>query len=497
MPLGGAYTTRISSVNTSDGSSGYVGIGIVGVMIVCRTSAVTSKDARYVNCFTHTIPNPLTGERKVYAVKRPGFATSSTPSAGNIGNAIYVWTGKGAGTDVISSFGAVNSTIYNSTSSLGAITGVCTGITETFVSATPTLTVTSTDNTGWYYDTGVGVMTKITDVDFPGNAALTLAGTFAHIDGFACVMTTDGKLWASDLNTVTGWTATSFGSANSYPDKGIGAVRHRNYIMAFGSESVQFFYNAGLTPFPLANASNLTVKVGAVSATAIAQIADTTFWCGSTPQGGLSIFQYDGGLSRISTPEIDSIILLSGASNISLTTLRFYGLSFVLVQSGAQTLAYCVEEKMWHQWNSSITPFYKCAGVSNGSAMVNYGVSKMSTSGKVYVMNQASLVFTDDSTPYSAIVQLPPQDFGTMRRKFYNELEVVGDVETATSPLTISYSDDDYQTYTTWGDLDLSQQRRKANRLGSSRRRAWVFTHSADTPMRIEAMEGNMKVGSS
>lgn len=497
IPLAGPYTSRISSVNASDGTSGYVGVGIVGLMVVGKTSSATSKDARYINAFCHTVSDPVTGSKRVYAVKRPGFATSITPASGNVGNAIYVWTGKGTGTDVISSFGSTNSTVYNGTSSLGAITGVCTGITETFVSATPTLTVTSTDNTGWYYDTGVGVMTKITDVDFPGNAGLTLAGTFAHIDGFACVMTTDGKVWASDLNTVTGWTATSFGSANSYPDKGVALVRHRNYMMAFGSESIQFFYNAGLTPFPLANAANLTVKVGAVSATAITQISDTTFWCGSTPQGGLSVFQYDGGLSRISTPEIDSILVLAGASNVSLTSLRFYGMSFVLVQAGAQTLVYCVEERMWHQWNSTTTLWYKCAGVSNGGVMVNYAISKDSTSGKVYVMNQALLVFTDDGTTYSAIIQLPPQDFGTMRKKFWNEMEVVGDVETSTSPLTISYSDDDYQTYTVWGDVDLSAQRRRANRLGSARRRAWVFTHSANTPMRIEAMEGNAKVGTS
>jgi hypothetical protein len=274
-------------------------------------------------------------------------------------------------------------------------------------------------------------------------------------------------------------------------------VRNKNFIMAFGSSSLEFFYNAGLTPFPLAKSASMTAKVGCVSAKAISQISDVTFWVGSTAEGGISVFQYSGGISRISTPEIDTILILAGATGISVTTIRFYGRSFVLVLAGAQTMAYCIEEKMWHQWNSTTTLWYKCAGVSEGGTLVNYAVSKDSTSGKVYVMNPALLVFTDDGATYSAVAQLPPQDLGTMRRKFVSSVEIVGDVETTTSAITLSYSDDDYQTYVTWGNLDLSQPRSKANRCGSFRRRGWVWTHSAATPMRIEAMEITAKVGTS
>lgn len=494
VPLGGSYTTRQSNVNASDTTSGYVGVGIVGLMIVGKSSTSTSKDARFLNCFTETIPDPVWGQPRKFVVKRPGWATSITPQAGSIGSHILVWTGGAGGTSVITAFGSPNSTIYNATTGLGTITGKSTGLTETFVSSTPTILTTSDDNTAWYYDTGVGVMTKIADADFPGNASLTLAGTFAHKDGFACIMTTDGKLWASDLNSVTGWTANSFDSNNSYPDMGVAAVRCKNYIMCFGNESIQFWYNAGLTPFPFACTQAMTVKVGAVSATAIAQLADTTFWCGSTPQGGLSIFSFESTVARISTPEIDSILQLAGASNISLTTTRFYGRSFVLVKASATTLVYCIEEKMWHEWNSTTPLWTKCAGISSGGTMVNYAVSNVSTSGKVYVMNHALLVFTDDGTTYTARVQTAPQDFGTNRTKYYSTMDIVGDMESASSPVTISYTDDDYMTYTTWGTVDLSLPQRRATRLGGSPRRGWVFTHSANTPMRLERVEGSMMV---
>ena len=494
VPVAGSINNRVSATNILNTVSGYVGMGIVGVMIVGKLTDASSKDQRFINCFSETITDAVTGTPAVYMVKRPGFATSITTATADIGNAILVWTGYSTGDSVIAAFGATNSTIYNTSTSLGAITGKATGITETFVSGVATLTVTSTDSTGWYYDVPTGVMTKIVDADFPGNAGKTLAGTFAHIDGFAIVMDTSGSIWASDLNSVTGWTATSFGSANSYPDKGIGCVRHRNLIMAFGTESVEFWQNSGLTPFPLSRVSNMTQKVGCVSADAIAQIADTTFWCGSSPQGGLSVFQFDGAIGRISTPEIDAILILAGASNISLTTIRVYGRSFVIVKASTVALAYCIEEKMWHEWSSSTAPWYKIVGVSKGTTMVNYCISNVLTTGIVYSMNPSAFVFTDAGVAYTALMQLDNMDLGTSNRKCWEEVRIIGDQQSASSPIQLSYTDDDYQSYTVWGTLDMSQALPRATRLGSSRRRAWVLQHSDNSPMRIRMIEGRASI---
>lgn len=472
-------------------------MGVVGLMIVGKTTDSSAKDQRFINCYSETIVDPVTGKQEVYCVKRPGFATSITTGSSAIGTAILIWTGQGTGGKIISAFGGTNSTIYDSTTSLGAITGMATGITETFVSTTPTLVISSTDNTAWYYDVATGSATKITDVDFPGNAGLTLAGTFAHIDGYACIMDATGKLWASDLNSVTAWTATSFGSANSYPDKGIGCVRHRNFIMCFGSESVEFFYNAGLTPFPFAKNQSMTQKVGCISAKAIAQIADTTFWCGSSPQGGLSIFQYDSGISRISTPEIDAILILVGTENITLSSIRFYGRSFVVVKIGASALVYCIEEKQWSEWTSSTSPWYKIVGASIGGTLVNYCISNTLTTGIVYSMNPASLVYSDAGAGYTATMQLDSLDLGTRNRKSWESLAIIADIQSVTSPIEIAYSDDDYETTTVWGNLDLMNNMPIARRLGSSRRRAWILNHAADTAMRIRTLEGMVTIGNS
>ena len=490
---GSAENTRVSAVNANDSSSGYVGIGIVGIMIVGKTIGVNTKDSRYINCFIATVPNNVTGRKKVYVVKRPGFGAFSTPEAGSKGMAILVWTGQGS--KVISAFGDTNSTIYDGTTGLGAMTGYATGLTETFVSTQATVVASSSDSTAWYYDTSAGVTTQITDAQFPGNAGYTLAGTFAHMAGFACIMTTDGKLWASDVNSVTAWTANSFDSAQSYPDLGIGAIRWKNFIITFGTESMQFWTNAGLSPFPLSCSNAMTQKVGCVAAKAITSVADTVFWCGSTDKGGLSIFRFDGTLHRMSPPEIDASLILAGSANISLSAIRFYGRSFVLVKAGTTTFAYCIEEQMWGEWNSTTPLWTACSADSASGTMLNYAVSNVSTTGKVFSMNHASLVFTDDSVAYTATIQLPNEDHGTAHNKFYDNMEIVGDVESSASTLTVSCSDDDYQTTKVLGTVDLSAQRRFISRLGKAKKRSWIFTHAAATPMRLERAEGSLTIG--
>lgn len=490
VPFTGQYNTRIAKSNAASATSGIVGIGIVGLFMVGTGAQASDKDERYINCF-------LTKEGgRDYIVKRPGFAALNTPGAGNVASALWVWAGSGAGTSVISAFGAANSTIYSGTSSLGTITGKANSISETTISGTATLTVPSNDSTGWYYDTGVGTMTKITDGDYPGNAGKTVVGGFAHIDGYACILTSDGYLYASDVNSVTSWTPNSRIAVQSYPGLGVGCVRFKQQIIAFKRDSFQVYVNRGQTPFPLIVQPEQTQKIGAVSADAIAEISDNIFFAGSTPQGGCSIFQYNGQLSRISTPEQDFQLVLAGPANISLTTLRVYGRSFVLVKANTTTYVYCIEDKRWHEWTSTTPLWYKCAGLSTGSQILTYSVSNIATGGKVYIIDPATLVFTDDTVTYTATAQSASDIYGTPNRKTFSDLTLIADQEPATSPLTISASDDDYQTWNVMGAVDLSLPYCKVTRLGSSRQRAWKFTHNANTAMRVQAAMGNMMVSS-
>ena len=62
---------------------------------------------------------------------------------------------------------------------------------------------------------------------------------------------------------------------------------------------------------------------------------------------------------------------------------------------------------------------------------------------------------------------------------------------------TLEVSDDDYQTWVTWGTFDLSKMRSMLNRGGSSRRRAFRFTQTDSEPARWEALEVTASEGES
>lgn len=503
IPLTNNYNTRVSAVGTLPTSAAIAGVAVAGVAIAGTSAQPTSKDARFINCFKRTVVDEATGETRKHLVKRNGFASNSTIRSGHIGNAIRIWSGQGTGTKVITAFGNQDSSIYDTGSRLTTdnsdttiITGKATGITETTLSTTPTLAISSSDGTGWYYQ-NAGTVTKITDAQFPGNNSKTLAGTFAHMDGWTFILDTNGDLWNSDLNSITSWTANGYVQAGIFPDKGVAALRWKRFILAFGAQSMEFFRNAGnATGSPLSRVEEMAQKVGAISADAIGEIGDNVFFVGPAPEGGLSLFQFNGELNRVSTPEIDSLMLLMGNGNISVTTFRDIGLSFVLVTGGGLTYAYCIEEKFWFQMTSAEILWTKCAGLSVASAQATYAVSSLSSSGKLFAINPLSRTYQDNGAAFTATAQLQTLDPGGGEFCSYVDMNIAADTESGTSTLTVSGSDDDYGSFTTFGTVDMTAAVKRITRMGGTKNpRAYKFEHSSNTPLRIREARLTVNVG--
>lgn len=489
IPLTGSYNTRPGTLALS-GTSSIVDIAVVDIAIVDKVNQGSDKDHRLINCFQLTETDENAQSKRLYIVKRPGFASTLTPRTGHIGNAIHVWTGQGGGTKIMSAFGNTNFNLYDSTTSKGSGTGKATGITETSVAGTATLFVSSADNTAYTYQDG-GSLTAISDGDFPGNATRTLAGTFAHLDGYPFIMDSVGRVYNGDLDSLTAWTAASYITANSVPDVGVGVVRNRDTIVGFCKRHFDVFRNAGNpSGSPLSRIDGYTQLVGAASADAITQLRDTIYFAGTTDGANVGLYSYDAGqLKKVSPSEIDALLAIAGPSNITITTVGFFGRHFIVVIASSSTYVYCVEENNWHEWAGSSPLWYKAAGVQAGSSVLNYSISKISTSGKVYSINPGSIVWRDDSVAYVATIQTTKWDGGTMLRKVMNSLDIVADQETSSSTLNISWSDDDYQTRTMPRTVDLSSATPRLTRCGTFKRRSFYIAHSANTGMRLEALE--------
>jgi hypothetical protein len=494
LPLTGTYNTR-PVTGALTGALAIADIAIADVAICDNINQGSSKDFRALNCHQITVTDKVAQSKRLYLVKRPGFAANTTPRAGHIGNAIHVWTGQGTGTKVMSAFGNTNFKLFDGTTDKGDGTGKATFITETSVSGTPTIRITSDDNSAWWWQDG-GTLTKITDAQFPSNDSRTITGPISALDGYDFVMDITGRIYNSDLNSVSAYTGDSYVTANSIPDVGVAAIRHRNTIIGFCKEHFDVFRNAGNpTGSPLGRVEELSQLIGLVNQHAVDTVRDTVYFVGSTKGANIALYSYNGGqIQKHSTPEVEMALAIAGPSNISITKLGFYGRHYVVVSASSSTYAYCIEEDNWGEWTGAQF-WYKADGVVSGSATVNYAISNDSTGGKVFVLNPANLTYQDDGTTFAARIQTAKWDDGNNQRKFMSELSVVADMEDSESLLQISWSDNDYMSSTTARTVDLSDERPKLTRCGSFRRRSFLLAHISNTPMRIEALEANVEQG--
>ena len=458
-------------------------------------SSQANKDKRFINCFAEKIRNPLSSSANVqyYVTKRPGFATHTTPEATSVASAICVWSVNDTDA-VITAFGATNSTLYTGTTELGTVTGVSTFINQTLVAGTANIVTTTTSNKA-YYSTG-GTFTEITDGDFPSNAGRTITGPFVFVDGYAFIMDTSGRIYNSDLNSIANWTADSYIAANIYPDTGVGLARYKNMIVAFGKETVEFFYNAGNTPgSPLSRYESGFVHFGCVSQYGFAQIEDTIGWVSASDKSGLGVFLLDGVQpKKVSNPYIESQLATSTTAGIFVTAGKIVGKTFLIVTSSVGTFVYVVEDDMWHEWSSTTVLWHHMSGTTAGARKL-YSVSRTSTSGKVFVINPASLTYQDNAAAYTMTLQTAKFDGDTVNYKFQNKLSVIGDKTASANAVSVSWSDDDYQTWSTARTIDLANNDPYLMNGGKFRRRAYKLTNAVNNPVRLEAIELQLKQG--
>lgn len=339
-------------------------------------------------------------------------------------------------------------------------------------------------------------LAKIVDTDYPGNMtpAKTVKAGAVFLDGYLFVMDKDGIVYNSDLNSVVNWSADGSIQSNSYPDKGITLVRYRNLVAAFNTTSLEFFSDAGNpSGTPLVNNTQATIKIGAASSYGVATVEDTMVWVSSSDKGGASVYLLEFYRpNKISTPIIDQQIALVGADTAKINAVKFFGRTFIFLVLTNNTFVYCVEDKMWHEWSSVYNYWDFLVAASSGVNHI-YGISIASdagVAGQVWKLNVSTVVYTDNGGNYTMTIQTSKLDSANNLRKRASRLSIIGDKQTVSSNMDISWSDDDYQTFSTTRSVDMSSNRPYINNCGKMyRRRAYRLVNTAPSGQRLEAIE--------
>lgn len=129
--------------------------------------------------------------------------------------------------------------------------------------------------------------------------------------------------------------------------------------------------------------------------------------------------------------------------------------------------------------------------VASYTSGLNLDIIQDSTTGFVYLLD--SNVYADNLNPIEVLIRTFKFDAGNNKKKFTSQLEIIGDKVDSTA--YVRYTNDDYQTYSKYRPVDLSQQRSLLNRLGQTRRRAYEIRHHENAPLRLEALEVSLSEG--
>lgn len=332
---------------------------------------------------------------------------------------------------------------------------------------------------------------KIIDADFP-----SAIGGFAEMDGYIFVMDNTGKLYNSDLNSVSSWSASNYISANSSTDVNVGCVKYKTYIVGLSRNSIEFFYNAGnASGSILSRADQLTIRIGvANSASAVngsaggSPIARVVFddLYFVTPVGYL--YKLNGfSPVKLSPQTLNLGSLLAGR----LYGTNHGGQTIIHIDGGAGTSA----ASMWYSTETQTfsQPTLPSTAYMDSNSTGSFVLDSPDTSGKVMYQSTAGS-FQDNGAAFTMSIQIQT-DMGTNKRKFASELRIEADVQTSGN-IAVSWSDDDGTSFSTPINIPLTSIRmRLTGVLGSwEGTRLWKFEDSGNNACRIRQIEIDYEV---
>jgi hypothetical protein len=350
---------------------------------------------------------------------------------------------------------------------------------------------------GWVINPVLGTITQIVDPDFP--TPHCTRGAF--IDGYICIAKKDtADIYNCDLNDPLTWTAGNFISAEMYPDTIQGLYKQANYVVAIGSQTIEYFYDAGASiGTPLARNPSAYHRVGTTDGNTVAVFEEQLIFIGNSGVGGRTVYKLTGfNLVEIASAPVrrwieeytNTINTIQAAFVIRAKGHAFFVLDLQQVAQH-RTFVYDLLEGAWHEWaDYTGTLNFPARWATDGP----YGVSYLQLNDTGVICSMVGTKATDDMSasttyPITMIATSMKQDMGTMNRKFANRFTCVCDVPAPNLTLSLQWSDDDYQTWSTPRSVPISDTMSSIQQLGSFRRRAWRITYSQPYPFRMEGAE--------
>lgn len=198
---------------------------------------------------------------------------------------------------------------------------------------------------GYLYDLVSGVFSTIANLAGVADKGAATGGYFFALD------ISTSTIYASGLLDGTTWLGTSIAQRSAAPDPWISILAANNYLYAFGTETSEVWFNAGLSPFPFQLHPSGLIQFGCVASFSPAVVDSAVLWLGQTNQGyGMVLRVYGFQPEVISTFPLQKAVngysIVSDALGDVYNDVghTFYQLSF---QEAGVTWLYDFQSEKW------------------------------------------------------------------------------------------------------------------------------------------------------
>ena len=458
---------------------------ILGSSYVARS--VNAADNRMVNLYPEIVPEG--GKEPAFLQRAPGLRKLATIGLGPIrglhsyGGYAYV----ASGSQLYRIDTGYNATLIGSLSNDGPVSMADNG-TQLFIAC---------NGPSYIYNADTLAYGLITDPDFPG------AVTVSYLDGyFVFIEPNSQKVWTTELLDGTSIDPLGFASAEGDPDGLVSSIVDHSEVWLFGSNSVEVWYNAGNTPFPLQRIQGAFNEIGCAATFSVAKLDNGLFWLGADARGKGIVYRANGYTGvRVSTHAVEwHIQQYENISDATAYTYQqdghaFYVLSF---PSANATWVYDVATQAWHER----------AGFSNGQFTRQRAASQMFfndmvvvgdyQNGKLYTYDLALYADDDQTQRWLRSWRALPTGQNTLKRVANHTLQLdcetgvgLNDGQGSDPQVMLRWSDDGGHTWsrehwTSMGAIGAYGKRAIWRRLGMTQKlRDRVYEISGTDPVPI------------
>jgi hypothetical protein len=312
---------------------------ILGSTYVARS--VNAADARMVNLFPEVIPEG--GKEPAFLQRCPGLTLLSTVGNGPI-RGLWAFSSTDATAFVVSG----NQLYKINTSYAPTLIGTVAGTGPVSMADNGTQLFIAANGPSYIYNNTTNAFGQITDPDFPG------AVTVCYLDGYFVFNEPNSqKMWVTTLLDGTSIDPLEFASTEGSPDGLLAVVSNFREVWAFGTNSIEVWYDSGATDFPLQRIQGAFNELGCAAPYSIAKMDNGLFWLGRDRRGQGIVYRANGYQGqRISTHAVEWHIQQYGdLSDAIAYTYQQDGHSFyvLIFPSANTTWVYDAATQAWHE----------------------------------------------------------------------------------------------------------------------------------------------------